>query len=79
MKKSAIVTGGSRGIGLGIVRQLAGVVYLPFLQKLFKTVSLSADHWLPVAGFSMLAPIVSSFLTGRFKYFYLNKSVSKKK
>ena len=58
---------------------LAGVVYLPFLQKLFKTVSLSADHWLPVAGFSMLAPIVSSFLTGRFKYFYLNKSVSKKK
>jgi len=46
---------------------LAGVVYLPFLQKLFRTVSLSAELWLPVAGFSMLAPIVSSFLTGRSK------------
>jgi len=58
---------------------LAGVVYLPFLQKLFNTVSLSAEHWLPVAGFSVLAPLVSSLLTGRFKYFFLKKTVSEKK
>jgi len=48
---------------------LAGVVYLPFLQKLFKTVSLSAEHWMPVAGFSMLVPVVSSFLARLFKSF----------
>jgi len=46
---------------------LSGVVYLPFLQKLFNTVSLSADHWLPVAGFSILAPVISSLLTRLFK------------
>ena len=40
---------------------LIAVVYLPFLQNLFKTVPLNLDQWLPVAGFSLLAPVVSSF------------------
>lgn len=45
-------------LSLGV---LLAVVYVPFLQGLFKTVPLLPDHWLPVAGFSILAPVVSSF------------------
>ena len=41
--------------------QLLGVVYMPILQNLFKTVPLTLDEWMPVAGFSLLAPVVSSF------------------
>jgi len=40
---------------------LLGVVYMPILQNLFKTISLTLDQWMPVAGFSLLAPVVSSF------------------
>ena len=45
-------------ISLGI---LACVVYVPALQNLFKTVSLLPEHWLPVAGLSLIPPIISSF------------------
>lgn len=45
-------------ISLGL---LLCVVYMPALQNLFKTVSLTLDEWMPVAGFSLLAPVVSSF------------------
>jgi Ca2+-transporting ATPase len=44
--------------------QLLGVVYMPILQNLFKTVPLTLDEWMPVAGFSLLAPVVSSFFKG---------------
>lgn len=44
--------------------QLLGVVYMPILQNLFKTVPLTLDEWMPVAGFSLLAPVVSSFFRG---------------
>jgi len=40
---------------------LACVIYIPALQNLFKTVSLLPEHWLPVAGLSLLPPIISSF------------------
>ncbi len=40
---------------------LLGVVYIPALQSLFKTVPLTLEQWLPVAGYSLLAPVVSSF------------------
>ena len=40
---------------------LLGVVYIPVLQNLFKTVSLTMDEWMPVAGFSLLPPVISSF------------------
>ncbi len=45
-------------ISLGV---LLAVVYIPFLQNLFKTVPLLGDQWLVVAGTSLLAPVVSSF------------------
>ncbi|NLO41003.1 MAG: cation-transporting P-type ATPase, partial [Ruminiclostridium sp.] len=45
-------------ISLGV---LLAVVYIPFLQNLFKTVPLFGDQWLVVAGTSLLAPVVSSF------------------
>jgi Ca2+-transporting ATPase len=37
---------------------------MPILQNLFKTVPLTLDEWMPVAGFSLLAPVVSSFFKG---------------
>lgn len=40
---------------------LAGVVYLPALQSIFKTVALVPEHWLYVAGLSLLPPVISSF------------------
>ncbi len=45
-------------ISLGV---LAAVIYFPFLQNLFKTVALKPEEWLPVAVFSLLAPVISSF------------------
>lgn len=44
-------------LSLGV---LLAVIYLPFLQNLFRTVPLYSEQWLPVIGFSMLAPVVSS-------------------
>lgn len=49
---------GSVLISLGV---LLAVIYLPFLQNLFKTVPLMGQQWLPVAGFSILPPVISSF------------------
>ena len=49
-------------ISLGV---LLAVIYLPFLQNLFNTVPLMREHWLPVAGFSILPPVISSFFIRR--------------
>lgn len=49
---------GSVFLSLGV---LLAVVYLPILQGLFNTVPLLPEQWLPVGGYSILAPIVSSF------------------
>jgi len=46
---------------------LAGVIYLPALQKIFETVSLLPGHWLYVAGLSLLPPVISSFFRHRPK------------
>jgi Ca2+-transporting ATPase len=51
-------------LSLGV---LLAVVYIPFLQNLFKTVPLNGEQWLPVAGFSILAPVVSSFFIRKRK------------
>jgi Ca2+-transporting ATPase len=45
-------------VSLGV---LLAVIYMPFLQNLFKTVPLLGDQWLIVAATSLLAPVVSSF------------------
>lgn len=45
-------------ISIGV---LAAVIYLPFLQNLFKTVALEPEHWLPVVGFCLPAPIINAF------------------
>lgn len=45
-------------ISLGL---LLCVVYVPAFQNLFKTTSLTMEEWMPVAGLSLLAPVVSSF------------------
>ena len=40
---------------------LACVVYVPALHGIFETVSLSPEHWIPIAGLSFLPPLISSF------------------
>ncbi len=42
-----------------------GVVYIPSLQGIFKTVPLSLNDWFIVGGLSFLVPIVASFFTVR--------------
>lgn len=44
---------------------LACVVYIPALQNIFQTVALLSDQWIPVAGLSLLPPILSSFFMGK--------------
>jgi len=41
---------------------ILGVIYIPVLQGVFKTVPLSAGEWILVGGFSALGPVLSSFL-----------------
>lgn len=44
---------------------LLGVVYIPHLQGIFKTVALSGDEWMLILGFSALGPVFSSFFKKR--------------
>jgi len=46
---------------------ILSVVYLPFLQPVFKTTALSLNEWLLVFGFSALGPVVSSIFRSRKK------------
>lgn len=53
---------------LSVICSLAmilGVIYIPSLQSIFKTVALSADDWILVAGFSALGPVLASFIKMR--------------
>jgi Ca2+-transporting ATPase len=47
---------------------IIGVVYIPVLQGIFKTVPLSNNEWVLIAGFSALGPVVSSFFKVNKKY-----------
>lgn len=47
---------------------IIGVIYIPTLQGVFKTVPLSFNDWVLVAGFSALGPVVSSFFKVNRKY-----------
>lgn len=40
---------------------ILGVVYIPVLQNIFKTVPLGANDWLITGGLTMLVPVLSSF------------------
>lgn len=40
---------------------LLGVVYIPELQIVFKTVSLHLDEWMIIGGLSFLGPVIASF------------------
>jgi Ca2+-transporting ATPase len=44
---------------------ILGVVYIPSLQGIFKTVPLKLDDWFIVGGLSFLVPIVASFFPMR--------------
>jgi Ca2+-transporting ATPase len=46
---------------------ILGVVYLPALQGVFKTVPLEINEWILVLGFSVLGPVVSSFFGAKRK------------
>ncbi len=41
---------------------MAGVLYIPFLQNIFKTVALSMQDWLIILIFSAIGPALSSFI-----------------
>ncbi|MDQ2088114.1 cation-translocating P-type ATPase [Herbivorax sp. ANBcel31] len=47
---------------------IAGVVYLPILQGVFKTVPLTSNDWVLIGGFCALGPVVSSFFKVNAKY-----------
>lgn len=47
---------------------IIGVVYIPVLQGVFKTVPLSYNEWVLIAGFSALGPVISSFFKVNRKY-----------
>ena len=40
---------------------ILSVLYIPFLQPIFKTATLSHNEWLLILGYSSVAPIISSF------------------
>lgn len=44
---------------------ILGVVYIPSLQTIFKTVPLSLDDWLVIGGLTMLVPVVASLFAAR--------------
>lgn len=41
---------------------ILGVIYIPSLQSIFKTVPVSMDEWILIGGFSALGPVVASFI-----------------
>lgn len=43
---------------------LLGVVYIPFCQGVFETVSLTLNEWIIILGFSLAGPVLSSFFIG---------------
>jgi Ca2+-transporting ATPase len=43
------------------------VVYIPTLQVVFKTTALSLNEWLIVIGFTLIGPVISSFIRFRKK------------
>ncbi len=43
---------------------MLGVVYIPVLQNIFKTVPMGLNDWLIVGGISFLAPVLASFSPG---------------
>lgn len=50
------------------VTTILAVVYIPVLQGIFKTVPLTINEWALIAGFSLLGPILSSFIKPNAKY-----------
>lgn len=44
---------------------ILGVVYIPSLQTIFKTVPLGLDSWLVTGGLSFLVPVLASFFPAR--------------
>jgi Ca2+-transporting ATPase len=44
---------------------ILGVVYIPSLQGIFKTVPLKLDDWFIVGGLSFLVPVIASFFPVR--------------
>ncbi|MCX7921164.1 MAG: calcium-translocating P-type ATPase, SERCA-type [Clostridia bacterium] len=47
---------------------IVGVIYIPALQGIFKTVPLTLNDWLLVIGFSLLGPVLASFFKINKKY-----------
>ena len=47
---------------------IIGVIYIPACQGIFKTVPLSQNEWILIAGFSALGPVVSSFFKVNRRY-----------
>lgn len=48
---------------------ILGVIYIPFLQQVFKTAPLTMEGWLLVIGFSAVGPILASFIKVNRKYY----------
>jgi len=44
---------------------ILSVVYIPFLQPVFKTATLTFNEWLLIIGFTALGPVVSTFFRSR--------------
>lgn len=44
---------------------ILSVVYIPFLQPVFKTATLTLNEWMLIAGFTALGPVVSTFFRTR--------------
>lgn len=58
----------NRFLVLAVLCSLAmilSVVYIPFLQPVFKTATLTFNEWLLIAGFTALGPVVSTFFRNR--------------
>ena len=47
---------------------ILAVIYVPFLQGVFKTVMLTLNEWLLVIGFSFIGPVVASFFRSGKRY-----------
>lgn len=51
---------------------ILSAVYIPFMQQVFKTVSLSVNDWILIGGFSALGPVISSFFRVNARYIRKN-------